>query len=101
MVVSDLDNEFADLLEIEPKAHKTVIPDWEGEIPENVVRFVTKVYHTGKVYPIPASEEEVLRRKSVFRAALAKIAPDKAANFRDKFDKDTGEQVGFSFSVGE
>jgi hypothetical protein len=99
-------SEFDSLLEIEPVSHKTSIPVWEGDVPHQVRAFVAKVFHSGKIYPVPATETNVLRLKSAFVAALKELAPDKVANFRDKLKKDadgkpTGELTGFSFSIGE
>lgn len=99
-------SEFDSLIDIEPVSHVIKVPDWEGEIPHQVLHLVTKALETGKIYPVPANSSNGLRLKSALKAGVAKLAPDKSAQLRDKYSKDaegksTGELVGFSFSIGE
>lgn len=96
-------SEFDDLLEAEPVTHHVGILPWEGEIPASVLTTVEKLVADGKPLrwvprEVP-SAERVGRYKSVLKAAVSKISPDKALNTRDKHN-DEGTVIGFTFSVG-
>lgn len=99
--------DFSDLLDIEPVSHKQDIAEWEGDIPENVSKFVHKVAASGKPHPIKVTQEGANRYKSVVKAAATKHYPEKSASFRDRYSKADadgnggGEYHGFTFSLGE
>jgi hypothetical protein len=94
-------SDFDALLDIEPVEHKTGIPEFEGTVPDSAIKAINVAITDGP-QKLTTSKEGALKYKSVLKAALLLVAGDgKSLNTRDKFDKESGDYVGFSFSVGE
>jgi primase-polymerase (primpol)-like protein len=105
----DFGDVFDDVEDVE-RSHKASIADWEGPIPDQFIKGVSAVADNGKQRIINGIDEKAAERnvtveeyrdslKSVLKAALAKVAPNKALTTRDVLD-DEGNLVGLKFSAG-
>lgn len=89
---------FDALLDLEPVQHKVGIPDYEGQVPDTAIKAISTAIGSGP-QKVSVGSDQAMSYKSVLKAALKIVAPDKMLNTRDKYNDD-GEYIGFSFSAG-